>query len=61
MTVFEIQKPTPSSEPKERMNPTNHDVPGAQAKGCFEDSKSNRVLGGHSYSSNEMTAQVRSG
>lgn len=56
MTVFEIHKPPPG--PKGTPIPDNEDVPGAQAKGCFKDSTSKRVLGGHSYNSDFMTAKV---
>lgn len=61
MTVFKIRKPTPSPGPKEMPTPNAEDVPGAKAKGCFKDSTSKRVLGAHSYNSDDMTAKVRIG
>ena len=61
MTVFQIGEPViRKSLPAPAPTPTHGQVAGSHAKGCFEDTKEARVLGGHSFSSDSMTAQVRS-
>lgn len=52
MTVY---KTLPAPVPM----PANGQVTGAYAKGCFEDKEGDRTLGGHSFDSDSMTAQVK--